>query len=414
MRRVVFAFLWLTVFVVPWEESAVIPYLETLSRSIGAVTFGLALMGLAVQARIRRPPLAYGLLALYCIWTLLSGMWTVAPDLTEARVVTHVLLLIWIWIVWEYAATLDQQRSLMRALVFGCSVSLVSLLLGRLVLGGLAGGDWYARFTGAGMDENTLAMELAMGIVLSVYLATHPDSKSKALRVFYWCFVPAAALGIFLTGSRSGVLCLIAAATMSAFFSRYRGWKMVVLVAACILCGVFLVQKLVATKVLERIEEGTQSHTFQLRKELWQAGWERWKKDPVTGIGAAGFRREITVEYHPDLVAHNAFVGVLVDMGAVGFLLFTSVFVWAGLRALRMPKAERLLWLAMLLVWSGGAMSLSIEYAKITWLLVALIFAQSAAIRAAAKNVAAEGSGGVSPARPGTILPQWRPSLGRG
>ena len=29
------------------------------------------------------------------------------------------------------------------------------------MLGGLAGSDWYARFTGAGMDENTLAMELA-------------------------------------------------------------------------------------------------------------------------------------------------------------------------------------------------------------------------------------------------------------
>jgi O-antigen ligase len=415
---VVFAFLWITVFVVPWEESAVIPYLATLSRTIGAVTLGLALVGVAVQARIRRPPLAYGLLALYVFWTLLSWMWSVAPDLTQERIVTHLLLLLWIWIVWEYATTLEQQRSLMRAFVFGSVVSLVSLLLGR-ALGELTGSDWYARLTGAGMDENTLAMVLALAVVMAVYLATHPSTKSKVLRIVYWAFVPAAGLGVFLTGSRAGVLCLLVALTMTVLFSRYRGWKTLALTGVCILCGVFLVQKLVAPRVLERVSEGTEAGTYRLRLDLWQAGLERWQKDPLIGVGAAGFRRVVFVPKHDDLVAHNAFIGVLVDLGAVGLVMFGSVVVWSGLRLLRMPKAERLLWLALMMVWGGGAMSLSIEYAKITWLLFAMIFTQAAALRAAAAQL--QGPGGwVSAAQnapgqsdPPPIMSRWNTSLGR-
>lgn len=82
----------------------------------------------------------------------------------------------------------------------------------------------------------------------------------------------------------------------------------------------------------------------------------------------------------PAVVAHNVFVGVLVETGTVGFVLYMVILISLARRVWLMPKMERNLWFTVLAVWGVGAMSLSWELRKPTWIIFGLILTQSAAL----------------------------------
>ncbi len=71
--------------------------------------------------------------------------------------------------------------------------------------------DESARLSGGGHDLNYLAAMEAVSIIIAVYLATNPTKVERLLRPVYWFLVGLLSLGIFLTASRSGFLCLLAA-----------------------------------------------------------------------------------------------------------------------------------------------------------------------------------------------------------
>jgi putative inorganic carbon (hco3(-)) transporter len=78
------------------------------------------------------------------------------------------------------------------------------------------------------------------------------------------------------------------------------------------------------------------------RVDIWQIGWRMVEANPLNGVGLGNFRSSLG-DYlvQPGLirrsdlildepkVAHNIYLGVLAETGAVGLILFTGIIVFA-------------------------------------------------------------------------------------
>jgi O-antigen ligase len=98
------------------------------------------------------------------------------------------------------------------------------------------------------------------------------------------------------------------------------------------------------------------------------------------GVGAGAFPASISRDVVTAWVAHNTFLSILVELGVIGFAIFTALMVMMAWSALRLPLLERSLWLVMLLTWALGAFGMTWENTKPTWLLFSLVAVEVGAL----------------------------------
>jgi O-antigen ligase len=122
--------------------------------------------------------------------------------------------------------------------------------------------------------------------------------------------------------------------------------------------------------------------TLHNRTTIWKAGIKVLRRHPILGIGVGAYPEAVRPAIgKPGVadhfyVAHNTFLSVLVESGAIGFALYGLMllalvaFVWT------MPSTERALWTVMLLVWAVGVSTLTWEQYKPSWLIIALIMTE--------------------------------------
>lgn len=103
MRSIPFWAVCAIVFIIPWEEMAILSDTQTVAKAAGYLATALAFLVVLVTFRIRRPPLAFLPLALMAVWNALSLFWTVDPEESSHYVLTYVFLLLFAWMVWEFS-----------------------------------------------------------------------------------------------------------------------------------------------------------------------------------------------------------------------------------------------------------------------------------------------------------------------
>jgi len=107
------------------------------------------------------------------------------------------------------------------------------------------------------------------------------------------------------------------AALLTLCHARW-GWKRTALVAA-----VALPALLVAFKGrMTDFDEGMGGGTGQSRVQLWSAGLQAFRQQPVFGIGEGNYP-----EVADGLVAHNSFVEAYTELGFFGGTIFLGAFV---------------------------------------------------------------------------------------
>lgn len=146
-------------------------------------------------------------------------------------------------------------------------------------------------------------------------------------------------VGVVLTGSRGGYLSVVVSlllfAVLSVSILRAAGASLLiriggasfVLAAIALLSTFWLVQK--SDFLTNRARKVVDQKNIRL--ELWQAAIDQWKLEPALGTGSRTyefygrkFRRE-SVQTDP-IYAHNDYLQLLSDYGAVGFVLFGAFF----------------------------------------------------------------------------------------
>ena len=150
---------------------------------------------------------------------------------------------------------------------------------------------------------------------------------------------------ILLTGSRMGFLMM----SISLFFSiifNYRklfNYKFIVLFLAISIVPLIMYKNIVAFKNIVQpridtfssfLETGNLESLSKVRFALLKSRWEMFLDNPYLGVGLYNFEYESLKYYPPDikwtLWNHNAYMGLLSEVGLLGFISYISLLFYVG------------------------------------------------------------------------------------
>ena len=402
-RKATFFFLWILMFVIPWENAVVIHGFGTISRVVGIPAFAMALLAILECGTLRMLGPQQIIMLAFMMWGGCTYFWSLAPSATIASIYTFVQLFMMVWLIWEFAQTRREQLLLLRAYTLGAIVSSVGTLLGFFNNTGLRSG----RYSGFGFNPGDLAFILALAIPISLYLAVQERRK-----ILVWVDGSATVLAfcaIVLTASRGSLVACVPTVLMFPFLFPKLRWGrnlMVLVFVALAGIGSWLFMPESSWSRLSTIGAEITSGTLNERTMIWQVGWQVFGQAPFQGVGAGAYAPAVehTLGLASDvsgteagspvarLVAHNTFFSILVEQGVIGFTLFLALLLSLVLSAWKLPRVERVSWLCILFTWGIGALDLTWEDRKPTWFIFGLLISVAAtriAIRARSSGMEA-------------------------
>lgn len=367
----------LFVFSIPWEKSIQIPGTATLSHLFGILAFTAAAVVAFRRGSVRRPNLVLALAVIFVAWASLTWMWSVDRASTVKRASTLLELLAMAWLIWDSCLDRVRQRQLMQAYTWGAVAASASAYFRYFT----DQQTYWRRYAAAGFDPNDFGLILALSIPLALYLAMSPGRWRWAYRLA----VVAVMGAILLTASRMAMV-----TTFVAFVFPLWTWRAAdksqrissFVLLAIMALGVFRFAPAPARERLATITAEITKGTLHNRTTIWKTGLKVLRHHPVLGIGAGAYPEAVKpwlgtpgVPGH-FYVAHNTFLSVLVECGAVGFLFYGLMLGVAALCVWTLQPDERALWVVMLVVWGIGVSTLTWEQYKPSWLILALIMTE--------------------------------------
>jgi O-antigen ligase len=385
MNRIAFAFLWVSVFAMPWEDSIALPGQGSVTSVITIVAFALGILAIAAVGQLRSLRAFHVMAALFVAWAALCLFWTIDRSSTVDRVATYAQLALLTWLLWELAPTPGRQRALLQAYVLGAYVSALDTIANYLTSAVAV-----ERNTAVGFNSNDLGFTLVLAIPMAWYLTTVQRS-----RLSVWVnrlYVPIGMMALLLTASRGAfvpglIALLIIPLTLGRASLRTKAATCVLIIGSVYFANRFVPEsswtRLSTTR--SALTEGTLTH----RRDIWRAGGEVYARHPVLGVGPGTFAVAAGAYLDRPRPAHNAFLAVLVEQGPIGLTLFLGLFILAAASIPRMPPLERKVWAILVATLVIGLMPRNWDYRKPTWFVLGLVTTAAAAAGSARAPVLA-------------------------
>ena len=332
--------------------AAVLPFEVTLAfgpgasgtKAIGALTFvSFALALLADRkhferfARLWQQPLALAVLA-FVLWVSASILWAISQGEALNGTITFLGLLGLMVVIGSL-----EMRYLVLAwavLVFSAALSVPA----GYILPVPEGSDMAVsgRFGPGGAGPNTYSLDLAIAFFAAFFglLSRH--------RMLAYLLAPVFLYGIVATGSRTGLIALIATPLLALLVPRLGarlGWRtlpMYLLGAAAVAVMVLAIPS-VTGPALERYTTLSQigsEETWNGRADNWQGAIDVIASRPILGAGTGNYAEAAlsyseSVQQHSARSAelkgatHNVVLGVASELGLVGLILFLTMVFFA-------------------------------------------------------------------------------------
>lgn len=348
-------------FAVPWSDMLLLPYQVQFSRPLAIIAALCLLFSWRAGNTLRQPGFAVGAMALFITLVPLHLLTSSDPERTARRLLSYLGLFLMTLFIQQCVRTRKAHLSVLGYYIAGCCVLLANL--GWNVFQGNVQGD--GRYAASNVDPNDLAGQIALSIPVASYLAFTLHRRA----IWFRLYLPLAVVGILLTASRAGLVAMIIALLYPLFFlaRRMRRGKLPLLLA--ILLTAWAVNYLAPNISFHRLATlGDQISRGDMngRGAVWANGLALYWDNPVFGLGAGGFSGAVGGGIR--MAAHNTYLEVLVEHGAVGLSLFLAIVLGLLFRARRYPLEERLLWWTVLGAWMVLIVTLSWENREYTWL----------------------------------------------
>jgi O-antigen ligase len=161
------------------------------------------------------------------------------------------------------------------------------------------------QYVGIFNDPNDLGMLFVTCLPMALLLAR----RGGARRLFWWAGAAILIYGIYLTNSRGTLLAL-------ALLLGLYVWRRWGKIAAALFGGVGLVGLMMLPSRLSELDVDEESAAGRI--DAWYEGLQMFLSSPIHGVGAGTF------DDHHHMVAHNSYIHVLAETGALGFTLWLT------------------------------------------------------------------------------------------
>jgi O-antigen ligase len=367
----------------PFEMMAYFPSFASGGKMFGMVLAAAAIVAFLMGHRIRMLSWPMMIRVVLSLFSALSLAWTLDAEDTRAVLPRVALLLVFILIVWEFAITYQDHMWILRSLLIGILVPLAMAMAG---ITESSHSDFDAdRIGGGGQDLNYLAYMYSVVILFSVYLATNSLPLDRYCRWVYWSVAVVCAIGALATGSRGGMVCLLAAGIFAMLLAGVSGGRIMIRMARYLIVPLIvlvLARYIVPQGALSRVtlsEGSSAALEDDPRWGIWKRGLIVFMDHPLFGVGAGAYARATAIGGERAGPAHNTAISVLVELGVVGVALYVTFIVMLFRAAWRLPRREKLLWTGVLAVALLESMSCGSQIDKLTWFLYTMVLVQAAA-----------------------------------
>src|SRR5579863_413510 len=120
MRRIAWGLLLLFAFAIPWEYSMDTGEpLGNIARIVGLLLLLAAIPAVLQVGRLRTPGLMQWLVLALYLWFCCSYFWTIEATATLEKMRGYFQEMMLVWLVWEFAESFSDLRSLLQAYVAG-------------------------------------------------------------------------------------------------------------------------------------------------------------------------------------------------------------------------------------------------------------------------------------------------------
>jgi O-antigen ligase len=371
MRRIAWFLLLLFAFAIPWEYSLDLGEpLGNIARILGLLLILVAVPAVLQAGRLRTPgPMQWLVLAFY-LWFCCTYFWTIDPLATLEKMRSYFQEMMIVWLVWEFAESPRDLRSLLRAFVAG------SWVLAALTVANLGSPEAAAagqiRYAATGQDPNDVARYLDLGFPLAALLLT--SERRWPTRLLALGYLPLGLFAVLLTASRGGFLAAVVALASCGILLARTHLKSV-------LAGILALPALAAAiwfavphETLERlttIPEQLQGGNLNQRSNIWTAGWHAFVHAPLFGTGAGSF--VAAAGTNPLDTAHNTALSILVGGGLCAFFLAVAIVALAARSIFQTHGPLRLALATALTVCIFTSLAATLEENRTTWLLLGVI-----------------------------------------